>query len=54
MLSLSNKAGALASKARRLAMAKINITGIAATSSPGRRVSLVLWTSNNNKAAKLV
>ncbi len=45
--------GALAQKAKRLAKAKINVTGVSATSA-GRRVSVVLWTNNNAKACRLI
>ncbi len=53
LLSLSNRAGALAEKAKKLARANINIKGISATSA-GSRVSLLLRTSNDSKAARLV
>ena len=53
VLTLSNKPGALAQKAKRLAKAKINVTGVSATSA-GRRVSVVLWTNNNAKACRLI
>ena len=53
LVSLRNRSGALAQKARRLAKAKINVKGISATSA-GNRVSLVLRTNNDAKAARLV
>lgn len=53
LLSLPNKAGALARKARKLAQANINIKGISATSA-GNRVSLLLRTNKDSKAARIV
>lgn len=53
LLSLSNKSGALAAKAKLLSRAGIDVKGISATSA-GNRVSLLLQTSNNSKASRLV
>ena len=53
VVSLKNKVGALEKKARRLADAGINVKCVSATSA-GSRVALILNTSNNAKAARLI
>ena len=53
ILSLANKPGALAPKAKRLAKAGINVKCVSATSA-GRRVAVLISTSNDPKAAKLI
>ena len=53
VVGLPNKAGALAKKAAKLAKARINVSCVSATSA-GNRVALLIGTSNNRKAAKLV
>ena len=54
VVNLSNKKGALARIAARLAKAKINILGISGTSGAGNRVSVLINTNNNKKARRLV
>ena len=51
-VNLPNKKGALARVAEKLAKAKINIVGISGTSG-GNRVSVLINTRNNSKAARL-
>ena len=53
LLTLPNKKGALAAKAGRLARARVNVKCLSATSA-GNRVAVVMTTSNNRKAAKLI
>jgi len=53
IVNLTNKIGALERKARRLAKAGISVKCVSATSA-GKRVALILNTSNNAKAAKLI
>ena len=53
VVTLSNKAGALAGIADKLAAAKVNITCLSATTG-GSRVSVVLNTKDNKRAKNLV
>ena len=53
VLNLANKVGSLFNVANRLSKAKINITCLSATTN-GKRASVVISTSNNNKAKSLV
>ncbi len=53
VLTLRNKVGSLDRAAKRLAKAKVNISCISATGA-GPRTSVVLHTTNNAKAARLV
>lgn len=52
VVSLTNKVGALDRVAAKLAKAKVNITCISATSGGGR-VSVLINTRNNSKAARI-
>lgn len=53
LLSLQNKVGSLGRVARRLAKANVNISCITATTA-GKRASVLLTTSNNRKARRVV
>ena len=53
VVHLTNRIGALEQKARKLARAGINVKCVSATSA-GKRVSLILDTTNNARAAKLI
>ncbi len=53
VINLQNRVGALAKAAGRLAKAKVNVTCVSATSA-GNRVALILGTTNNKKAQRLV
>ena len=53
VLNLRNKVGSLGRVAKRLAKAKVNISCLSATTS-GKRASVLINTSNNRKASRLV
>ena len=53
-LNLPNRTGELAKIAKKLAKARINITGVSATSAKGNRVSVLINTKNNQKAKRII
>ncbi len=53
LLNLKNSVGSLSRVARKLAKAKVNITCLDATTA-GKRATVLINTSNNKKAARLV
>ena len=54
MVSLSNKVGALARVASKLAKKGVGVTCLAATSAGKNRVGLLIGTKNNKKARRLI
>ncbi len=53
-INLPNRTGELAKVAKKLAKARINITGVTATSAHRGRVSVLITTKNNQKAKRLI
>ena len=53
LTQMPNRAGVLARMADKLAKARVNITSLSATTG-GRRVAVLLNTSNNGKASRLL
>jgi len=54
LVSMGNKAGAATQYFKKLAKAKLNVKGCMATTGGGSRVSVIINTNNNRKAARVL
>ena len=54
MVALPNRVGALAGVARKLAKGRVSVTCLSATSAGKNRVAVLIGTSNNKKARRII